>query len=390
MTPKRTLAVGLIGYKFMGKAHSNAWRQAPRFFDLPVNLRLKTICGRNKAAARRAASQLGWESATSDWRVVVDDPEINIVDICTPNDSHSEIAIAAARAGKAILCEKPLARNVAEAEAMLRAAKKARVPNMVCHNYRRIPALALAKQMIVDGEIGGRIFHYRARYAQDWIIDPAFPLVWRLRSGTAGSGTLGDIFSHIVDLARYLVGEFRELSATMETFIKQRPLGRVGALRRPDAAARRPYHRVTVDDAVTMIGRFRNGALASLEATRLAAGRKNSVTIEINGNAGSLFFDLEDMNRLKFFTRRDRQDRQGFREILATEPLHPYIKHWWPPGHIIGYEHTFTHTIADFVRAVATGKSVQPNFEDGVKTQRVLEAITQSAKAKRWVRVLSQ
>ena len=377
MKRKRNLAVGLIGYKFMGQAHSNAWRQAPRFFDLPADVRLKTICGRDRPGVKKAAAQFGWEKAETDWRRVVDDPQIDIVDICTPNDSHSEIAMAAARAGKAILCEKPLARNVREAEAMTRAVKKERVVNMICHNYRRLPAIALAKQMIDGGELGDRIFHFRARYAQDWIVDPSFPLVWRLQSGVAGSGALGDIFSHIVDLARYLVGEFREVCAITEIFVKQRPLKKNGRVK----------GKVTVDDTVSMIGRFRNGALASLEATRFAPGRKNSITLEINGSGGSFFFDLEEMNRLKFYSMRDAQDRQGFRDILVTEPSHPYLDKWWPPGHIIGYEHTFTHTIADFVRAVVARKSIHPTFEDGLQTQRALDAVKRSAKNAKWVRL---
>jgi predicted dehydrogenase len=332
-------------------------------------VRLKTICGRNRAAVAKAAIKLGWESSVADWRHVIDDPRIDIVDICTPNDTHCEIAVAAANAGKAILCEKPLARSVIEATRMVAAVKKARVVNMVCHNYRRIPAITLAKQMIERGEIGERIYHFRARYAQDWIVDPKFPLVWRLQSDRAGSGALGDIGSHIVDLARYLVGEFRDVCAITETFVKERPV-KIGS---------RKKVRVTVDDAVTMMGRFRNGALASLEATRFAPGRKNSLTLEINGSAGSLFFDLEEMNRLKFFNLRDPQDRQGFRDILVTEPTHPYMSNWWPPGHVIGYEHTFIHTIADFVTAVTKRKSVYPNFEDALKTQCVLEAIGRSA-----------
>ena len=314
---------------------------------------------------------------------MIEDPNIDIVDICTPNNLHCEIAIAAARAGKAILCEKPLAPNLVDAEKMVRAVKKARVVNMVCHNYRRIPAIALAKQMIERGEIGDRIFHFRARYAQDWIVDPNFPLVWRLRSDKAGSGALGDIGSHIVDLARYLVGEFREVCAITETFVKRRSV--VGRDRRARHRATRTA-RVDVDDAVTMIGRFKNGALASFEATRFAPGRKNSITLEINGSAGSLSFDLEELNRLKLFSRRDPQDRQGFRDILVTEPNHPYIDKWWPPGHIIGYEHTFIHTIADFVKAVVSGKSVHPTFEDGLKNQRVLDAVARSAKLRSWSR----
>jgi len=375
MVTRRTLAVGLIGYNFMGKAHSNAWRQAPRFFNLPANVRLKTICGRNRAAVKKVAKKLGWENTQTDWRRVIDDSEIDVVDICTPNDTHCEIAIAAAQAGKAILCEKPLARNIDEAEQMVRAVKKAHVVNMVCHNYRRIPAIVLAKHMIERGDLGERIFHFRARYAQDWIVDPNFPLVWRLRSNVAGSGALGDIFSHIVDLARYLAGEFKEVCAIMETFVKQRP---------PENN-RRVKGKVTVDDAVTTIGRLKNGALASLEATRFAPGRKNSLTFEINGNAGSVFFDLEEMNRLRFFNARDLQDRQGFRDILVTEPTHPYMDKWWPPGHIIGYEHSFTHTIADFVKAITDGKSVQPSFADGLRNQCVLDAVKESVRINKWI-----
>lgn len=376
MSTRRTLAVGMVGYKFMGKVHSNAWRQISHFFDLPANVRMKTICGRDAASLRKAAAKFGWEKPEPDWRRMIDDPTIDIVDICTPNDSHCEIALAAALAGKAILCEKPLARNVAEAERMWRAVKKARVVSMICQNYRRIPAIALAKQMIERGELG-KIYHFRARYAQDWLVDPKFPLVWRLQSDKAGSGALGDIGSHIIDLARFLVGEFREVCATMETFVKQRPL----------SSSARKRGRVTVDDAVTMIGRFRNGALASLEATRFAPGRKNSITLEINGSAGSLFFDLEEMNRLKFFSARDPRDRQGFRDILVTESSHPYMDKWWPPGHIIGYEHTFIHTIADFVKAVVAGKSAHPTFEDGLRNQGVLDAVARSAKMGKWARI---
>lgn len=376
MSTRRTLAVGLVGYKFMGKAHSNAWRQTPHFFDLPVNIRMKTICGRDAAAVKRAAAKFGWEKPETDWRRMIDDSQIDIVDICTPNDSHCEIAVAAALAGKAIICEKPLGRTVAEAEKMWRAVKKAGVVNMICHNYRRIPAIVLAREMIDRGELGD-IFHFRARYAQDWIVDPDFPLVWRLKDDAAGSGALGDIFSHIVDLARYLVGELKEVSAAMETFVKQRPL----------SLSARKRGRVTVDDAVTMVGRFRSGALASLEATRFASGRKNSMTFEINGSAGSIEFDLEEMNRLKFFSARDPHGRQGFRDILVTESSHPYMDKWWPPGHIIGYEHSFIHTIADFAKAVVAGKNVHPTFEDGLRNQRILEAVAGSAESRKWVRL---
>jgi len=377
MNAQRTLRVGLIGYGFMGKAHSNAWRQAPRFFELPAEARMSTLCGRDARAVKKAAAKFGWEKTATDWRAVVDDPEIDIIDISTPNDSHAASAIAAAAAGKAILCEKPLALNPDEAERMTAAVRKARVVNMVCHNYRRVPALALAREMITRGELGERLFHYRARYAQDWIVDPAFPLVWRLQSGPAGSGSLGDLGSHIIDLGRYLVGEFREVCATLETFVIERPL--------PGKRTRRG--KVTVDDAVSVIGRFRNGALATLEATRFAPGRKNALTIEINGSEGSLVFDLEQMNRLQFYSARDPGEKRGFREIIVTEPSHPYIEPWWPPGHLIGYEHTFVHTVADFVGAVIAGKSVAPTFADGLATQQVLAAIERSAQKKQWVRV---
>ena len=377
MATGRTLTVGMVGYSFMGRAHSNAWRQAPRFFDLPADIRLKTICGRNPEAVRKAAADLGWETAATDWRAVIDDPEIDIIDVVTPNDTHRDICVAAAAAGKAILCEKPLALDVAECEEMLAAARKGRVVHMVCHNYRRIPAMALAKQMIERGELGDRIYHYRARYAQDWIADPEFPLVWRLQSKIAGSGAHGDINAHIIDLGRYLVGEFREVCATMETFVKERPV----------SPGSKKTGKVTVDDAVTSIGRFKNGALANLEASRFAQGRKNSITLEINGSAGSLAFDFEEMNRLRYYDAREPEDRRGFRDILVTEARHPYIENWWPPGHLIGYEHTFVHTVADFVRAVVAGKSVQPTFDDGLRNQRVLEAMSTSAQTRQWVKI---
>jgi len=363
MPKRRALSVALIGTKFMGRAHSNAWRQAPRFFDLPADIRMAAICGRDRAGTSRAAKILGWGKAVIDWKAIIADPLIDIVDICTPNDSHAEIAIAAARAGKAILCEKPLARNVAEARRMVDAVKRARVANMVCHNYRRVPTVALAKQMIDSGKIGHRIYHFRARYAQDWIADENFPLVWRLQSKVAGSGALGDIGAHIIDLARFLVGEIAVVSAVSETFVKRR------------LTKNRQPARVDVDDAVSVIGKFRNAAILNLEATRFARGRKNQLTFEINGSRGSLVFDLEDMNRLRFYDATDSEHTRGFRDIIVTESSHPYVGNWWPPGHIIGYEHSFVHTIADFVKAVVARKRVQPDFADGLRTQRVLAVI---------------
>lgn len=386
----KTLRVGMIGYRFMGKAHSNAWRQAPRFFPLAADVEMSTICGRDPNGVEEARKALGWSKASVDWRAVVEDPEIDIVDINTPNDSHAEIAIAAAKAGKHILCEKPLGMTVDQCKAMLDAVKKAKVVHMVCHNYRRIPAIAHARKMIEEGAIGD-VFHYRARYAQDWIVDPEFPLVWRLQKGVSGSGTHGDINAHIIDLARYLVGEFKEVCGMMHTFIKERPLmdqsGKGDGLGAKSSGKK--MGKVTVDDTALFIGRFANGAIANLEATRFALGRKNHITIEINGSKGSLVFDFEDMNRLKYFDNSNPADRQGFRDILVTQGggAHPYVGNWWPPGHIIGYEHTFVHTIADFVNAVVNGKSVQPTFEDGVRNQRVLEAVEESAKAKAWVKI---
>jgi predicted dehydrogenase len=384
-----TLRVGLIGYRFMGKAHSNAWRQAPRFFPLKAGLQMHTICGRDAAAVETARGQFGWEHAATDWRKVVESPDIDIVDISTTNDTHAEMAIAAARAGKHILCEKPLAVSVAEAEAMLKAVKKAGVVHMVCHNYRRIPAIALAKKMIEAGAVG-KVFHYHARYAQDWCISPDFPLIWRFQKNVSGSGANGDIHSHIIDLGRYLVGEIDEVSAQMHTFVKERPimdgkgkgqgLGGSGGTRKG---------KVTVDDAAMLIGKLKNGALANLEATRFAYGRKNHIALEINGSKGSLAFDFEDMNRLKYFDATSPPDCQGFRDIMVTEPggTHPYVGNWWPPGHIIGYEHTFVHTVADFVNACVAGKSVQPTFEDGWMNQRVMAAVEKSSATKKWVKV---
>jgi len=384
----KTLRVGMIGYRFMGKAHSNAWRQVNRFFpELPARVELATICGRNAVEVEKARDIFGWQNAATDWRAVVADPRIDIVDITTPNDTHAEIAIAAAKAGKAVLCEKPLARTLAEAKQMVAAASKAKVVNMVCHNYRRIPAVALAKQMIENGELGSRIYHFRARYAQQWLADPSFPLTWRLKKEIAGSGAHGDIDAHIIDLGRYLVGEISEVCGLMETFVKKRPLPEGGEQGR-DTKAGKKMGKVTVDDAVSWIGRFKNGAIANLEATRFARGRKNNIAFEINGEKGSLFFDFEDMNRLKFYSAEAPGHRRGFTDILVGDrEVHPYAKNWWPPGHIVGYEHTFVNTFADFLAAVASGKSVHPTFADGLANERVLEAVEHSARLRRWVKV---
>jgi predicted dehydrogenase len=378
----KTFRVGLIGHRFMGRAHSNAWRQAPRFFNLKANVELHTICGREAAGVQAARAQLGWQHAATDWREVVESPLIDIVDIGAPNHLHAEMAIAAAQNGKHILCEKPLALNVKEAEAMLAAAQKAKIVHMICHNYRRIPAIALAKKMIGEGALG-KIFHFHARYAQDWLVDPEFPINWRLQKETSGSGTNGDINAHIIDLGRYLVGEFQEICGLLHTFVTERPLTN------SSAKSPRKMGKVTVPDVAMLIGRMENGVLANLEATRYALGRKNHIEVEINGSKGSLYFDFEDMNRLNFFNGDDAKDRQGFRDILVTQRdgIQPYVGHWWPPGHLIGYEHTFIHTVADFVNACVDGRPVQPTFEDGLKNQRVLAAVEGSATTGKWVKL---
>ena len=384
----KTLRVGLIGYKFMGKAHSNAWRQVNHFFpELPAKIELTAICGRDPDAVENARATFGWARAETDWRKVVNAPDIDIVDISTGNDTHCEMALAAFKAGKAVLCEKPLARDLAEARQMLAAARKSGVIHMICHNYRRIPALALARQMIEAGELGKSIRHFHARYAQDWLVNPEFPLTWRLQKNLAGSGAHGDIMAHIIDLGRYLVGEISEVCGMMETFIKERPLLAPGA-GAPKASATGKKGKVTVDDAVSWIGRFERGTMATLEATRFAYGRKNHIVLEINGDKGSLYFDLEDMNRLKFFNGNAAAGRQGFTDIIVTDrEAHPFARHWWPPGHIIGYEHTFVNTIADFIEAVVSNKPTHPNFLDGARCMAVMEAVTESTAGRKWVKV---
>jgi predicted dehydrogenase len=372
----KEVRVALIGYAFMGRAHSNAYRQVTPFMSPRLVPRMKVLCGRNPKAVREAAARLGWEEAATDWRAVVRRKDIDVVDVSTPGDSHAAIAIAAARAGKAVFCEKPLANTVREAEAMLAAVEKAGVVHMVCHNYRRAPAVMLARKMIDEGQLG-RIYHYRGTYLQDWIVDPKLPLLWRFQKSKAGSGALGDIASHSIDLARFLVGEITELAAGLETFIKERPL-----LDNP-----RRKGRVTVDDAAAAVVRFANGALGTIEGTRLATGRKNYNRFEINGSEGSLAFNLERMNELEVYLSSDPPTSRGFRTVLVTEATHPYVASWWPPGHIIGYEHTFTHTVYDLLDGIARGRSPRPHFEDGVRNQKVLAAWERAARTRRWERV---
>ncbi|MEV0996134.1 Gfo/Idh/MocA family oxidoreductase [Nonomuraea sp. NPDC050202] len=372
MSDRTTIGVGMVGYAFMGRVHSQAWRSVGAFFDLPLAPRMAVLAGRSKERTEAAAAQLGWADIETDWRELVKRDDVQIVDICTPGDSHAEIAIAALQAGKHVICEKPLANTVAEAEAMVAAAAAAQGKSMVAFNYRRVPAIALARRYVEEGRIG-EIRHVRAQYLQDWIVDPEFPLVWRLQKDKAGSGALGDIGAHIVDAAQFITGQnVVGVSALTETFIKERPLASESAgLGATGSAAR---GEVTVDDAALFIGRMSGGAVASFEATRFANGRKNAMRIELNGSLGSLAFDFEAMNELWFSAGGG-----GFERILVTEPDHPYVGAWWPPGHGLGYEHTFTHEIKDFLEAVATGADPSPSFADGLRVQRVLEAVERSA-----------
>ena len=372
---KRKVNVALIGYDFMGRAHANAWRQVAHFFeDLPLEPVLKVVVGRTERKVAEARARLGFEEHATNYREVLERKDIDVVDICTPGDSHMEIAMMAAEAGKAILCEKPLANSVAEAERMLAAVKRSGVVHMLCHNYRRCPAVALAKQIIDEGQLG-ELRHYRGTYLQDWLVDPEFPRVWRLVKARAGSGSLGDILSHTMDLSRYLVGEPSEVCASLTTFVPERPL--------PDDPSRRGA--VDVDDAAQALVKFERGAVGYYEGSRFAPGRKNYNRFEINGAKGSLVWDLERLNELELYVESGPQS--GFRTISATDPKHPFMAGWWPPGHIIGYEHSFIHTVCDFLRGLATSTSPRPNFEDGVQNQRVLEAIARSATTGHWEQV---
>ncbi|GAA3801017.1 Gfo/Idh/MocA family protein [Streptomyces phyllanthi] len=378
---KPTLGVGMVGYAFMGAAHSQGWRTVGRVFDLPHQPVLAAICGRDGAAVRAAADRHGWAAAETDWRALIERDDVDLVDICTPGDSHAEIALAALAAGKHVLCEKPLANTVAEAEAMAEAAEAARARGrlaMVGFNYRRVPATALARRMVAEGRLGA-LRHVRVTYLQDWLVDPEFPLTWRLRKESAGSGSLGDLGAHIVDLAQYLAGErLAGVSALTETFVRERPLP-VGATSGLSTVSSAGTGQVTVDDAALFTGRFTSGALASFEATRYATGRKNALRIELNGERGSLAFDLERLNELSYHDGAEPAAHAGFRRILVTEPDHPYLEAWWPPGHGLGYEHSFVHQARDLVHAIAEGREPQPSFADGLQVQRVLAAVEESA-----------
>jgi predicted dehydrogenase len=383
MSPK-VLRVGMVGYAFMGAVHAHAWRNAHRFFDLPLTPELTAVAGRNPEAVSAAAERLGFASTETDWRRMIERDEIDLIDICTPGDSHAEIAIAALQAGKHVLCEKPLANTVQEAEQMAAAASAAAehgVSAMCGFTYRRTPALALAHRLLEAGRIG-TVRQVRAQYLQDWLADPDAPMTWRLDKSKSGSGALGDLGAHLVDTAQWLTGqEITGVSAILETFVKSRPLSgeRSGLGGHGDSAADAPRGDVTVDDAALFTARFARGATGVFEATRFALGRKNALRIEINGTDGSLAFDFEENNLLQFFDATEQVEEQGFRRILVTEPKHPYLSAWWPPGHGLGYEHGFTHQVVDLLTAIAENRQPEPSFDDGLRVQRVLGAVEESA-----------
>jgi predicted dehydrogenase len=375
----KPLNVGMIGYGFMGRAHSNAYRKVNHFFDLEYRPVLKAVCARSADKAKAFADKWGHESVETDWRKIVGRKDIDLIDICTPNNTHAEIALAAARSGKMILCEKPLAMNGAEGLKMVEAVEKAGVPNMVWYNYRRVPAVTLAKQLIDEGRLG-RIFHYRAKFLQDWTISPELPQggtgLWRLDVAAAGSGVTGDLLAHCLDAARWQNGDVASVTAMTETFVKERKHNLTGKV-----------EKVGIDDACAFLCRFRNASLGNFESTRYARGHKALYTFEINGEHASIFWDLHDLHRLQYFDHRDQGIVRGWRSIHVSDGDHPYMGKWWVPGLQIGYEHSFVHQVADFLEGIAKGKPAQPDFRDAYRTQLVLDAVLQSAREQKWVTV---
>jgi predicted dehydrogenase len=366
------LGIGMVGYAFMGRAHSQAWRNVASFFDLPLRPRMAAICGRDQAAVAAAAARLGWPAWETDWKRLVQRDDVDLVDVCTPGSSHAEISIAALEAGRHVLCEKPLANTVDEARAMAAAAERAAtggVRAMVGFNFRRVPAVALARQLVAAGRLGP-IRHVRAAYLASHALDPELPLAWRHQASEAGSGALGDLGAHAVDLAQHLAGDrIAGVSALTETFVRERPLPGGGGARGP----------VTVDDAALFIARFGGGALGSFEATRLAAGHTEGLAVELNGELGSVVWELGAFNELRLFDATEEPATQGFRRIQVTRAGHPYAGAWWPDGHSIGYEHTFTHEVRDLLQAIADGRDPEPTFADGLQVQEVLDAVQRSA-----------
>ncbi|MPV89273.1 gfo/Idh/MocA family oxidoreductase, partial [Georgenia ruanii] len=375
--------VAMIGYAFMGRAHSQGWRVAPRFFDLPSEPRMQVLVGRHADAAQAVADRLGWQEVETDWRRVLERDDVDLVDICTPGDTHAEIACAALAAGKHVLVEKPMANTLAEAETMAAAAEEAAargVLSMVGFTYRRVPAVQLARQLVAEGRIG-QVRQVRCQYLQDWLADPEAPLSWRTDKAKAGSGALGDIGAHIVDLTHFVTGErVAGVSGMLETLVAERPVAEsFDGLHGVGGSARGP---VTVDDTAMFTARLASGAPAVFDATRFAWGRKNAIRIEVNGSTGSLAFDFEDMNVLQYYDATEPARTAGFHRILVTEPEHPYMAGWWPAGHGLGYEHGFVHQAVDLVRAVAAGEQPTPSFADGLAVQRVLDAVERSSAAR--------
>jgi predicted dehydrogenase len=379
MSAKKKLNIGLVGAGFMGRTHSNAFAKVNQFFELDTQPVLKAVCARNPAGAKAFAANWGYEAFETDWRDLVSREDIDLIDIASPNDTHAEIAIAAAKAGKMVMCEKPLGRNAAEAEQMVAAVEAANRPNMVWYNYRRVPAVTLAKQLVDEGRLG-RIFHYRAKFLQDWTISPDLPqggtALWRLDASVAGSGVTGDLLAHCIDTAMWLNGPIDTVTAMTETFIKERAHTITGR-----------KEKVTIDDASAFLARFANGSLATFEATRYARGHKALYTLEINGANASIMWDLHDLHRLQYFDHSDEGRVRGWRSLHITDSDHPYMKQWWVPGLQIGYEHTFVHQAADFLEALAGGKAASPTFREALATDFVTDAVLQSAQSGRWERV---
>lgn len=369
------IGVGLVGYRFMGRVHSNAYRQVACYFDVDPAPRMRAICGRDEAVVSAAADALGWEGYETDYGRMLERDDIGLIDISSSGDTHCEFALAALEAGKHVLCEKPLANTLDEAKDMVEAARRAGTVSMVCHNYRRVPAVQLARKLINEGRLG-EIRHWRAVYLQDWLLNPAAPMTWRLRKETGGAGPLADLGSHLVDLAHFLLGPITEVIGTAETFIKERPL---------EGADGAEMDRVTVNDAAAFLARFESGTIGTFETSPLVPGRKAKESFEINGSEGSLVFDLERMNELQVHFEDDPPEASGFRTILVTEPEHPYMEGWWPPGHTIGYEHTFVHTVKDLLDGIKTGIGPEPTFEDGYRCQAVMDAVERSLESREWV-----
>jgi len=379
MRSKKPLRISLVGYGFMGRTHSNAWARVNQFFDLPYRPVLQAVCARDAGKVAAFAEQWGYGTTETDWRKLVERPDIDLIDIASPNDTHAEIAIAAAGAGKMVLSEKPLGRNAAESERMVAAVEKAGVPNMVWYNYRRVPAVTLAKQLIDEGRLG-KIFHYRAKFLQDWTISADLPQggagLWRLDVNVAGSGVTGDLLAHCIDTAMWLNGGIDQVTAMTETFVKERPHALTGRV-----------EKVGIDDASAFLARFQNGSLATFEATRYARGHKALYALEINGEHASIFWDLHDLHRLEYFDHGDEGRLRGWRSIHITDGDHPYMKNWWVPGLQIGYEHTFIHQVADFLTGLGEGRIPGPSFRDGLATDYVTDAVLRSAGNGRWEKV---